>query len=790
MFTVKLVNFRCHREKTFEFATGLNLIDGSSGKGKTTILEAIHFCLIGKHRNVVTRGEKKCSVTLSFNGITIQRTKSPNRLTIQPIGLEDDAAQEYIFQLIGGEDFELTSYMLQKGTSQFFTLSSSEKRKFVESLSKRNTQSIEKIKEKIYNDLKAKKLRLVEFETRLSMLLKQPVILPEKPCELGVTSLEDLKWLNHFVGILQGCKKDELTSVDHSLSECAQKMKTQAKQNEQRSQLSTQLNLFQQQVQDQLIQQSQLGYDVKILEQANQTVDLYEAYLLYQKRKEELQEKKKTYEHLVQQEVSENNKQIALLEQKRVEVSGESLAVLKERLERSENTRKQLRKKIELVEKKNKVTFDPISYQEKKSRIASHQFWLDQFEQRKNIQKCPHCEGSVILVQQSIHKADHTPIRDEEAEQARRFKKELVQLKLDVEEGYRSSILLEQIEKEIETYSHLDESLLQSIEEDYKTTKKKLEELQSILQQNKVIEAQLLEKKSYNPKDKYSMLRKQFEQGVEEWKAMKKGEPCEEIELWRSRKQEQKEKKIKWSQLDQSIRDTQTKIDSIQKSLSLLTDSDTTDYSDQLEQLESKRRAIQPALEELSQSTQQIEAYRLYGIKKLEQRKREAEIEQIRGTIAMIQQDLLTLETFSKKITEAENRCVEEMIDLINQKVKVYLDRFFQTDPIVMRLMTEKEDKKGSVKSELNIQLTYKDAVCDLTSLSGGEYDRCALSFMLAINELSSSPFLILDESISSLDMGNAENVLDVLKDSQPDKFVLLISHQANTGMFDHVLSV
>jgi len=114
MLEVILVNFRCHRNQTYRFSPGLNLIDGTSGNGKSTILEAIHFCLIGKARNVCTRGEKKCSVTLLWNGFTIQRTRGPSRLTIQPLGLEDDAAQEYLYQLIGGQNFELTSYMIQK----------------------------------------------------------------------------------------------------------------------------------------------------------------------------------------------------------------------------------------------------------------------------------------------------------------------------------------------------------------------------------------------------------------------------------------------------------------------------------------------------------------------------------------------------------------------------------------------------------------------------------------------------------------------------------------------------
>ena len=142
---VTLTNFRCHRHQTFTFASGLNLIEGKSGQGKTTILDAISWCLLGKQRNVLTRGEKKCSVVLNLTTpeglLSLTRTKLPSRLTVSlPDGrmLEDDAAQEYVYQLIGGENFELTSYMLQKGTTQFFTLPATEKRKFIESLSKQH----------------------------------------------------------------------------------------------------------------------------------------------------------------------------------------------------------------------------------------------------------------------------------------------------------------------------------------------------------------------------------------------------------------------------------------------------------------------------------------------------------------------------------------------------------------------------------------------------------------------------------------------------------------------------
>ena len=57
---LKLSNFKCWKDKSLIFNdNGLTLISGSSGKGKTSILEAINFVLFGKGRKIITHGSKK-----------------------------------------------------------------------------------------------------------------------------------------------------------------------------------------------------------------------------------------------------------------------------------------------------------------------------------------------------------------------------------------------------------------------------------------------------------------------------------------------------------------------------------------------------------------------------------------------------------------------------------------------------------------------------------------------------------------------------------------------------------
>ncbi len=84
MIELKLKNFKCFENKTFYFKDEMVLISAPSGSGKTSILSAIKFALWGSGKTLtkgeIMHGKNSCSVTLTYNDITIQRTKRPNRL--------------------------------------------------------------------------------------------------------------------------------------------------------------------------------------------------------------------------------------------------------------------------------------------------------------------------------------------------------------------------------------------------------------------------------------------------------------------------------------------------------------------------------------------------------------------------------------------------------------------------------------------------------------------------------------------------------------------------------------
>ncbi|MDR3001169.1 MAG: AAA family ATPase [Fibromonadaceae bacterium] len=70
---IELKNYRIHKEYEQSFEKGINLLIGSNGSGKSSVLEAIGFALFdsdvrSKHADIVSKGEKSGSVKVLFIG--------------------------------------------------------------------------------------------------------------------------------------------------------------------------------------------------------------------------------------------------------------------------------------------------------------------------------------------------------------------------------------------------------------------------------------------------------------------------------------------------------------------------------------------------------------------------------------------------------------------------------------------------------------------------------------------------------------------------------------------------
>ena len=106
-------------------------------------------------------------------------------------------------------------------------------------------------------------------------------------------------------------------------------------------------------------------------------------------------------------------------------------------------------------------------------------------------------------------------------------------------------------------------------------------------------------------------------------------------------------------------------------------------------------------------------------------------------------------------------------------------------------LKTFRETKKNQVgKAQINIEVQYKGEIMDLETLSGGELSRVILAFTLALNEISNSPLLLLDESTASLNQEAASIVFDAVQEHCKNKICLIIGHQIVEGTFNNILKL
>jgi len=141
------------------------------------------------------------------------------------------------------------------------------------------------------------------------------------------------------------------------------------------------------------------------------------------------------------------------------------------------------------------------------------------------------------------------------------------------------------------------------------------------------------------------------------------------------------------------------------------------------------------------------------------------------------------------KILQAESLAVGNIVNSINTHAQEYLDLFFPSDPIVVRLLPFKQTKK-STKPQINIEIDYKGMEADVNMLSGGELSRVILAYTLALSEIFNSPLILLDECTASLDQELTTSVMEGIRKNFGEKLVIIIAHQVISGQFDRQIAL
>jgi exonuclease SbcC len=135
------------------------------------------------------------------------------------------------------------------------------------------------------------------------------------------------------------------------------------------------------------------------------------------------------------------------------------------------------------------------------------------------------------------------------------------------------------------------------------------------------------------------------------------------------------------------------------------------------------------------------------------------------------------MEELIKKAEKISLLNIIHQINLILKKfVQVCFDGFFN-----VKIILEKDEIKLEIKKE--------DILISLENLSGGEFDRLQLCFMITTCQIFNIKLLLLDECLSSLDQETTEKILIFIRENFNGK-VLCIAHQIVQGYFNDVIDL
>ena len=135
----------------------------------------------------------------------------------------------------------------------------------------------------------------------------------------------------------------------------------------------------------------------------------------------------------------------------------------------------------------------------------------------------------------------------------------------------------------------------------------------------------------------------------------------------------------------------------------------------------------------------------------------------------------------------------ELIINSINQYSANHLISLFPHGGTSVKLLSGMKLKSGDERSKLSLDVIHRGMEVGKTirPLSGGEKDRIKVAFQLALAEIYNAPFLMFDEPFAGVDVENTMILcLDLLKTFSHDKLVIMAQHAAPAEPFDLIVDI
>ena len=769
---IRMENIKCYEDSTFDLgASGISLISGHSGKGKSSIIQAIHFALFGVGTKITRYGATSCKVTLDFDGLTVVRSKGPGKLTARQGDepeVEGDEAQAVINRKFG-EAFDVTGYIPQNAVKSFILMSATDKLSFLETFAFRGTDLVG-MKQRCKEHIQDKHTRLTEATAKLEAIIEVadeveepefvefPIPAKNNNFEKAISN-ERIRLKN--TKVLKRRSEDKLSELKLSVGRATAN-------NQLRDDNLAEIDILRSQKVD-------IDKEIESIE-VPPPVDGYRDELAEVVANRELTSVRK---QLADMKEYEDNDRKAKLERATSELwltydeteAVDMISSLEELLVDSTRLLK-LRKRLLHIPQEGSIS-------EFKTELENINSKLHNFRISKESHSCPKCTTSLRFVDGFLSISEGVQpegVVDEDSLSARR------------------TVLA----REIPVLTEIQE-IISSYED-------------PIPPPNEISDDLTYFKEYLGENRRNEKIKKELERAVGDGGAPKYSKACVEMEnriselerdvrgggeLSGLTEDELREAISRCDAYATKTTELESRLCRIEKTIRRYNEKnlelgESVDVSD----LESREKGLISEISELElklkKHTKNIENIEVWEetrkqlarfnewnekIKEKEENEAEAKSEY---TAALLLRD---------KILEAESIAMLNLVSSINTHAKVYLEDFFEDDPITVTLQAFKKTKTG-VKPQISMDIEYKGMECDLQMLSGGEMSRIVLAYTLALAEMFNSPLLLLDECTSSLDQDTTDHVFDSIQENFNGKLTVIVAHQVVTGIFDKTVNL
>ena len=780
---VRLQNIKCYEDETFDFGLeGIALLSGHSGKGKSTIVQGIYYALFGAGNKITMAGKNSCKVELEFDGIKIIRSKNPTKLVVNDI-YEADEAQQYINKKFG-DTFDVTGYIPQNAIKSFILMNPMDKLSFLEKFAFTDID-LPEIKAICKDHINKQNEELLKCTARLNMAIEtadtnEEPDLVEFPLKVKNNNYE--KSIKNEYIRLKNCKTN-INKATNSLIELTNELSesklTDFKKDEHQKRL---VGLENKQEENRLLFDSlkadyigeerlkQLQSELKFL------VNNRELSLL----KETYQQDNQALENMMETEMSNLNNELDKL---KIELWTEySNDEANELISDQEDLLKESERLNYLISENNKHR-NKLTLEQIKSALENSKHHLENVKLKKVTHVCPNCKTTLKFENGELfHQKDI--IEDIQLEDENK-------LQFDITKLEKILTINEEIHKIESSY---EDKIPDST--DIRSDLKYLREYIYTQTQNESKQIKLETK--INNKEMSSSFR-EFYKHVQTTKTKMENMEHENNNIGSYSSEFNEQELI--TMIDQQnqfkmnmsscahIKNEITREIGLLNTVMFVCQRTTLQIEEEIKELNEQLSEHKNNQIIHENNIGQIEKWRFMMDKLKEYQRWENKVIELQNEESIKQHEYSAAITLKESILEAESIAITNITESINTHARVYLDAFFENDPISVQLNAFKQVKKNT-KPQINLEIEYKGMECDLYMLSGGEMARVVLAYTLALAEMFNTPLLMLDECTASLDQETADDVFEAIRENFNGKLTIIIAHQVVTGTFDKIINL